>query len=159
VDRYQKVIYNVAIRISGDYDDAEDITQSVFIKVWEKLDTYKPKFKFYSWIYRMAINESLNHIKKRKQQEELDPGMLSEQHTPDQAYAESELSRQIEDALMEVDTHYRMVLVLRHFQNCSYREMAYILNIPEKTVKSRLFTARHILKELLLKKGMMANEY
>lgn len=153
VDKYQKVIFNVAYRMINNYDDAEDITQSVFIKVYEKLNIFNPKFKFFSWLYRMAVNESLNYLNQKKRTEILNAdSIVSKEKTPEEIYTELELSEKIQDALMELDPDHRILIVLRHFQDCSYKEMSYILDIPEKTVKSRLFTARQLLKTVLIGK-------
>jgi RNA polymerase sigma-70 factor (ECF subfamily) len=158
VDRYQKVVFNVAYRMVGDFDAAEDITQSVFVKGFEKMTSYNPKFKFFSWLYRIAINESLNHIKQQKRMEALNPNIVSKEKSPEQQYGETEISRKVEEALMGLDPKYRIVLVLRHFRDCSYQEMSQVLQIPEKTVKSRLFTARQLLRSLLVERGILGNE-
>jgi len=66
IDKYQKKIFNIVYRMTGNDDDAEDITQSVFIKVYEKLSSFNPKYKFFSWLYRIALNESLNLMNQKK---------------------------------------------------------------------------------------------
>ena len=71
IDRYQRQMFNIAYGMTHNYEDAQDITQSVFIKVYEKLRLYKTKYKFFSWLYRITVNETLNFIKKNKQTEEL----------------------------------------------------------------------------------------
>lgn len=154
VDKYQKPIFNVALRMLNNHEDARDVTQSVFVKAFEKLDTYSPKYKFFSWIYRMVINDSINFINKRKRLDELDPKMIAPEKGPEQEYHEIELSERIQDALMQLQIDYRAVIVLRHFEDLSYREIAFVLDLPEKTVKSRLFTSRQMLKDILLTKGI-----
>jgi RNA polymerase sigma-70 factor (ECF subfamily) len=158
VDRYQKVVFNVAYRMVADYDAAEDITQSVFVKGFEKMKSFNPKFKFFSWLYRIAVNETLNYINQRKRLQELGPDIVSNRKSPEQEYREAELSRKMEEALMELEPKYRIVLVLKHFRECSYRQMSYALRIPEKTVKSRLFTARQLLRVILVEKGIVQDE-
>ena len=158
VDRYQKVVFNVAYRMLNDYDAAEDITQSVFIKGFEKMRSFDPKYKFFSWLYRIAVNETLNYINKNKRFEGLSPNMLSDRKSPEREYREAELGRKMEEALMELDAKYRIVLVLKHFRGCSYKEMSVALEIPEKKVKSRLFTARQMLRLVLAKRGIVGNE-
>ncbi len=158
VDRYQKVVFNVAYRMLNDYDAAEDITQSVFIKGFEKMRSFNPKYKFFSWLYRIAVNETLNYINQRKHLEELGPNMVSPRKSPERAYQEAELSRNVQTALMELEPKYRMVLVLRHFRECSYKEMSAALEIPEKKVKSRLFMARQLLRLVLVERGIVENE-
>jgi RNA polymerase sigma-70 factor (ECF subfamily) len=157
VDRYQKVVFNVAYRMTNDYDTADDITQSVFIKVFEKMGAYDPKFKFFSWLYRIAVNESLNHVKRAKRMTELSPDLKARQKTPEQQYSDVEIRGKVETALMQLDPIYRIVIILKHFRDCSYKEISDILKIPEKTVKSRLFTARQLIKAVLVEQGIVGN--
>lgn len=156
VERYQKPIFNAALRMVTDFDDAQDITQTVFVKAYEKLNTFKPKYKFFSWIYRMAVNESINFLNKKRRHENLDMNLSTKDRSPDQHVATAELERVIGVALMSLSVEYRAVIVLRHFENFSYRDISYILNTPEKTVKSRLYLARQQLREILLKRGIEA---
>ncbi len=154
VDKYQKPIFNAALRICNDFDSAEDISQAAFVKAFEKLESYNQKYKFFSWIYRIVINEALNFLYQRKNLLELDENIISKQETPDQVFEQTELSEKIRDALMHIEPDYRILIELRHFQNCSYNEIGYIMNIPEKTVKSRLYTARQALGKILIKTGI-----
>jgi RNA polymerase sigma-70 factor (ECF subfamily) len=158
VDRYQKVVFNVAYRMVNDYDTAEDITQSVFVKGFEKMNTFNPKYRFFSWLYRITVNETLNYIKRMKRLEELSPNIESTAKSPEREYHERELGSKIQSALMELDPKYRIVLVLKHFRECSYKEMSETLEIPEKKVKSRLFTARQLLRPVLVKRGIVEDE-
>ncbi len=153
VDRYQKAIFNVAYRTTRNYDDSEDITQTVFIKAFENLRSFNPSYKFFSWLYRIAVNESINYVNQRKQVQSINEEFVSQDKTADEKSHENEISKTIQNALLEMDINYRVVIILRHFQDFSYKEMGYILDIPEKTVKSRLFTARQLLKDILQKKG------
>jgi RNA polymerase sigma-70 factor (ECF subfamily) len=154
VDKYQKPIFNVALRMCNDFDSAEDISQAAFVKAYNNLKSFNPRYKFFSWIYRIVINESLNFINQRKNLQELDEDMISIEKTPDQKLEESELSGKIRDALMKIESNYRILIELRHFQNCSYTEIGHILDIPEKKVKSRLYTARQVLGKILIKIGI-----
>jgi RNA polymerase sigma-70 factor (ECF subfamily) len=154
VDRYQKILFNVAYRMTGDYDDARDITQTAFLKIYENLPSFNPQFKFYSWIYRIAINESLNWIKKKRPQETPDVNLVAPGNRPDQDYEEDQTSRTIQTLLQNLSPDYRTVLVLRHFMDLSYRDMSQALHVPEKTIKSRLFTARRLLGDLLRERGI-----
>jgi RNA polymerase sigma-70 factor (ECF subfamily) len=158
VDRYQKVIFNLAYRMVNDYDSADDITQAVFVKGYEKMKSYNPQFKFFSWLYRIAVNETLNYIKQRKRLQELSPDMVSTGRSPDQEYRRAELGRKVEEALMDLEPKYRITLVLKHFRECSYKDMSHALQIPEKTIKSRLFTARQLLRAALIKRGIVGDE-
>ena len=158
VERYQKQVFNAAYRLVDDSDQAQDISQSVFLKVYENLGTYDAGFKFYSWIYRITLNEALNALNKRRSFVTLDT--VAEVHPshrtgPDEAFERNELGGQIQRALMNLKTEHRTVIVLKHFLDCSYADMAQITGIPEKTVKSRLFTARRLLKESLVQRGVV----
>ena len=159
VDRYQRAIFNVAYRMVNDYEDAMDITQSAFIKAYENLDKYDPSHKFFSWLYRIAINESLNHVSRRKRQTRLayEPGDSlrydGQVHSPADPVEESETDAMLQGALVQLKFDYRLVVILRHFLSLSYREIGEIIDVPEKTVKSRLFTGRQMLKEILVGQG------
>jgi RNA polymerase sigma-70 factor (ECF subfamily) len=152
VVRYQRPIYNAAFWVLRRPEDASDITQIVFLRVAERLDEYDPRYKFFSWIYRIAVNESLNLLRRNGREEALDdevdlPG--AESSDPAWKVGEAESSRRIQGALMSMATNDRMVLTLRHFSELSYEEIGQILDLDEKTVKSRLFEARRRLAGLL----------
>ena len=155
VVRYQGPIYNAVLRMVRDRDDASDLTQNAFLKAYQQLSRFDPQYKFFSWLYRIAINESLNFVKRSARQEPLDGDGVAGTADPERSMVSAEIGRHVQDALMKVSPDYRAVLVLRHFHDCSYEDMASILGIPEKTVKSRLFSARRQLKELLAAKGML----
>ena len=155
VRRYQKPIYNAAYRMLGNPDDAADITQIAFLKVFENLERYNPKFKLFSWIYRITINESINLLKRRGHQEPLDDNQPSELRDPAALVEVGRLCDCVQGVLMELQEEYRAVIVLRHFTECSYHEIGEILQIPDKTVKSRLYTARQIMKDKIKAQGLI----
>ncbi len=150
VDKYYKVLFNGALRMVNDREDARDIAQNTFLKAYAKLHTFKLDQKFFSWIYRIMFHESLNLLNRRKPCVELDPAMAEPSSNPEETCAENELSGAISGALQRLSHDYRLVVVLRHFLGLSYDEMSEILDIPEKTVKSRLYTARRQLSVLLV---------
>ena len=152
VARYQKVLYNVALRLLGDREDARDVTQSAFAKAYEKLHTYDPSYRFFSWIYRIALNESLNLKHRRPIMTPLDERLATRDTPFDQAFAH-EMSERIQAALLKLPPENREVVVLRHFGELCYADIAAALGVPEKTVKSRLYTARQRLAEILLSLG------
>lgn len=145
VDRYQQRLFNVALRMLGNMQDAEDVTQTVFQNVFLKLDTYDPKYRFFSWIYRMTVNESLNALKRRKPVVTL-ADELGIAAPEDGADRKTEAEIRVGMALRALKPDDRAVVVLRHFASFSYREIAQVLEIPVQTVKSRLFTARERLR-------------
>ncbi len=158
VEKYYKIIFRLSQKILRDYDNAEEITQAVFVKAYENLNTYNPKFKFFSWLYRITINETLNFSKKNNCTKEIDENITSEDDNPDEIYNQTELGEKIQEALMELDMLYRIPVVLKHFLNYSYKELSDLLDIPEKTVKSRLFTGRQLLKDILIKKNVLQDD-
>lgn len=148
VAKYEKVLFSVALRMVGNYEDARDITQTTFVKAYEKLASYDPAHRFFSWIYRIMMNESLNLLERRRPHQPLDPSLAAPDDPQEEAQLR-ELGQQVQAALMELTPDYREVLVLRHFAELSYGEMASLLGIAEKTVKSRLYTGRQRLAERL----------
>jgi len=153
VEKYRGVIFNIIFKMLNDYEGAQDVTQGVFVKAFEKLGTYDRRYKFFSWLYRIAINESLNFLKGRKSGASLHEVEELSGTSPYEAYEKEEKSKHVESALMDLDPQYRVLILLRYFQNLSYSEISDIVEIPEKTVKSRLFTARLQLRDILTRKG------
>jgi RNA polymerase sigma-70 factor (ECF subfamily) len=156
VNRYERTVFNSAYRIVGDRDDAADITQTTFVKVFEKIDTFKPSFKFFSWLYRISVNEAYNHQKRRMQAATVELEPPASQPGPYEDLRQSERCEHLERALEEMTYDYRIVIVLKHLMLLSYREISEILNVPEKTVKSRLFSARQVLHRQLVEQGYQA---
>jgi RNA polymerase sigma-70 factor (ECF subfamily) len=149
VERYQRVLFGVAYRLLGDYEEARDATQNAFVKAFERLETFDPSRKFFSWLYRIAVNECLNILRARRPHEELETEIQVEAGLFEAAEA-SELRDRIQAALLKLSEDYRQVVVLRHFADLSYEEIGAIVGVPVKTVKSRLFTARQRLADLLV---------
>lgn len=148
VARYQKPLFNVALRMVKDREDARDITQTAFVKAYEKLGTFDPSYRFFSWIYRIAVNECLNFVARRRPEGPLPPDLPSTDD-PERSAQAGELAARIQRALMTLSPDYRLAVVLRHFLGLSYGEMSAVLLIPEKTVRSRLHTARQRLADTL----------
>ncbi len=157
VEKYQKTVYNIAFRMTASFDDAEDITQTVFIKIYEQLDKFNPKFKFFSWLYRIALNESLNARKHKKRFAELDDAHLFANSTDDD-YNTRETNERLQEALLLISAEHRLLIVLKHFEGLSYQEIAFCLDLSDKKVKSRLYDARQMLKNVLMTRGMLHND-
>jgi RNA polymerase sigma-70 factor (ECF subfamily) len=151
--RYQKPVFNVALRMLRNRQDAMDVAQTTFLKAFEHLGDYDPAFRFYSWVYRIAINESLNALAQRKPREQLDANAPDERPGPDRAAEDEQALHAIEGALMHISPDLRAVVVLRHITQLSYQDIAVALDVPEKTVKSRLHSARERLREDLRRCG------
>jgi RNA polymerase sigma-70 factor (ECF subfamily) len=150
VRRYERALFSVAYRLLGNYEDARDATQNAFLRAYEGLDTYDPNRRFFSWIYRIAVNECLNARRARRPGEPLsDQIEASPADGPLQNVEAMERSELIDSALVRLSEEHRLVVVLRHFADLSYTEISEATGVPEKTVKSRLFEARQRLGELL----------
>ncbi len=153
VVRYQKPVFNAALRLLRDPEDARDVAQTTFLKAFEHLADYDPSFKLYSWIYRIAVNEALNALGSRKSFQGMSGEEADETPGPEQRVEGEQMSRAIEEGLMRINPELRTVIVLRHFMHLSYRDIGDILLLPEKTVKSRLYSARQLLRERVLQHG------
>jgi RNA polymerase sigma-70 factor (ECF subfamily) len=149
VQEYQSVLFTVAYRMLGDYEDARDATQNAFIKVFQKLETFDPQHRFFSWIYRILVNECLNARRGRPMEVVSGEREASASSRPDEPLEAAERRKLVRHAVLALPLEYREVIVLRHFGGLSYDEMAEALQIPVRTVKSRLYTARQRLMEAL----------
>ncbi len=147
--KYEKPVFNAAYRMLNSHDDARDVTQTVFLKVFENLDKFDPQRRFFSWIYRITLNESINWLGKANRLEPLAFEAADEGKGPEQEVDSERVAAGVQSALMMIKTDYRTVVILKHFLGCSYVEISEILDIPEKRVKSRLYTARQQLKDAL----------
>jgi len=150
VGRYEKPVYNVALRMVGNREDARDVAQTAFLKAFQGLATYDPQYKFSSWIFRITVNEALRLLEKRRPTEPVDDTWETPDRGPSEVFSGAEATRVVQAALLELPPDQRAVIVLRHFLGCSYGEIAGVVGAPEKTVKSRLFSARERLRELLV---------
>jgi RNA polymerase sigma-70 factor (ECF subfamily) len=155
VVRYQKPVFNAALRLLRNPEDAKDVAQTTFLKAFGHLADYDPSYKFYSWIYRIAVNEALNALGSRKSFEKISGEEADEAPGPDRLVEGEQLSQTITEALMDIKPDLRTVIVLRHILHLSYQDMSDVLQLPEKTVKSRLYGARQILRDRLLQCGAL----
>ncbi len=150
--RYQRPVYNAAFGVLRNAADAEDVAQTVFLRLAERAEDYDPSYKLFSWIYRMAVNESLNALRRSGREEALDEDADfadDEAADPRQRFEDDQRSRRLRWALMKMSVADRTVLTLRHFSELSYAEIGGVLQVDEKTVKSRLFEARQRLRAML----------
>ncbi len=152
MNRYHRSVFNVALRMLGNVQDAEDVTQTTFGNAFFALDSYDPRYRFFSWIYRMTVNESLNTIKRRRNVVSLD-GSFDVPAPSGVSQGAVAAEERIGSALLELKPDDRAVVVLRHFVSFSYEEISDVLGVPVKTVKSRLFTARERMRQSLISAG------
>lgn len=164
VRRYQRPIASYVYRMVGDYDAALDLTQEVFIKVYNSLARYRPEFKFSTWIYKIAHNAAIDHLRRHSVREQHlvagdetgRPGVVVESRrlTPEQESEREERRSEIESVVQTLSPAYRELIVLRHSHDLSYDEIAEVTGLPLGTVKNRLFRAREAMRELLVPRGI-----
>lgn len=154
VDRYEKQLYNVTYRITGSLDDAMDATQTAFLSAYQKLEQFDPRYRFFSWLYRIAVNEAIDIVKGRREHSLPDPLPDPSAPGPERRYEAAEKALGVQEAILDLTENQRVVIVLRHYLGLTYKEMAEAIGIPAKTVKSRLYSARQRLQSLLLEAGI-----
>lgn len=135
--------------MTGNREDAKDITQAAFVKAFENLASFDTGQRFFSWLYRIAINESLNRVRVSGRQEGLSAELPSNEDDPETAFRRNRTREAVQRAVLKLSPDQRAVILLRHFNDMSYEEIGVVLGIPVKTVKSRLYSARQILAGLL----------
>jgi len=151
--RYEKQVLSLAYRIVHNAEDARDVAQGVFVKAFSRLASYDPQYRFFSWLYRIAVNESLNFVEKRDRR--MDPAVSSPSGAtsdPEDLFEIGEMNTRIHRAMEELNAAQRALLALS-VDGLSYKEIGDMLGLPEKKVKSRLFEARHRLREILVRDG------
>jgi RNA polymerase sigma-70 factor (ECF subfamily) len=155
VDRYQTRIYNLALRVTGNTEDAMDATQEAFLKVFENLARFDPRHRFFSWIYRIGLNASLDRVQGRSRWADREEWEVAESGPgPERQIFAREVAQALQATLLELPAEQRTTVILRHFHGLSYDEMAEVIGIPAKTVKSRLYAARQQLRRSLAKRGL-----
>jgi len=164
VRRYQRPIAAYVYRMVGDYDSALDLTQEVFIKVYNSLNRYRSEFKFSTWIYKIAHNAAIDHLRRHAVREQTLSGSVegerrevtieSKRLTPEQESERKERRMEIESVVQLLQPAYRELIVLRHSHDLSYDEIAEVTGLPLGTVKNRLFRAREAMRDLLVQRGI-----
>lgn len=160
IAQYEKKVYNLAYRLTGNHEDASDVAQEAFIRVYNSLPEFRGDSSFATWLYRIVNNVGMDELRKRKRQRvtslddtvTVEDGEMTRQladHAdgPEQALERVETQRAVQESISALDEEYRMVVVMCDLQGYSYNEIAETLGINLGTVKSRLHRARQALKE------------
>jgi RNA polymerase sigma-70 factor (ECF subfamily) len=150
VRRYQGPVFNLALRITGDADDAMDVTQATFLKAYDRLDRFDPSRRFFSWLYRIGVHEALNFRAQRSRRAgvPLDFEVGSAVDDPERELERKQGDALVAAALRRLRPNERALIALRHFQGLGYDEISETLELTTSQVKSRLFDARRRLREL-----------
>ena len=164
VRRYQRPIAAYVYRMVGDYDAALDLTQEVFIKVYASLARYRSEYKFSTWIYKIAHNAAVDHLRrhstreqsliKQTDGEQYDLPIESKRLSPEQESEKAERRAEIEAVVRQLPAAYRELIVLRHSHDMSYDEIAEVMGLPLGTVKNRLFRAREVMRQQFVQRGI-----
>lgn len=158
VSRYQNYIFSIGKRFFWNNDDASDFTQEVFIKAYQKLDTFKRKTPFRYWLMRIAYNHGINSIKKNKESSDIDDEVIPAlAPTPGDSLETEEIKRLLNNAVGELPEKYRICVDLFFFMGLGYNEISNITDIPVNTIKSNVFRAKKILRDNL--SGTMAEAF
>jgi RNA polymerase sigma-70 factor (ECF subfamily) len=165
VRRYERPVFSLIYRVVRDRDTSEDLAQDTFVKVLNHIDRYRPEFKFSSWLFKIANNVAIDHLRRRTvdtvslegsryatttdQMEATSVRVAASQESPLEELESRELGSAIERAIAGLRPEYRACILLRHVEDRSYEEIAAMLDIPLGTVKTYIHRARHELREAL----------
>ncbi|SDH75821.1 RNA polymerase, sigma subunit, SigW [Aneurinibacillus thermoaerophilus] len=161
VDLYKDKIYHVSYRMLGNRQEAEDVAQETFLRVYANLDSYDPKYKFSTWIYRIASNLSIDVIRKRKKNLSIDAEITGADGVdwhdrladtskgPEEEVLTDELQEEVQGAIMGLSPKYRVVMLLRYIENLSLQEISEVVQLPVSTIKTRIHRGREALRKKL----------
>jgi len=165
VRRYERPVFSVLMRVVRRPEDAEDLAQETFVRVYRALDRYDPSRPFTAWLFTIASRLAIDHLRRKRlptfSLSQADPGS-SEERTidvedpglqPDEATSHREEEAQTQSLIDSLPEHYRIVVLLRHQQDLSYEEIAEALQLPLGTVKARIHRARALLKARIEERG------
>jgi RNA polymerase sigma-70 factor (ECF subfamily) len=161
VEKYERAVFTICLRMVRNRDEATDLSQEAFIKTFSSLDRYNPAYAFSSWLFKITSNLCIDYLRKRRistfamdEPVESEKGEFTRQYmapdpTPDETFSRNEKMQKLEAGIAALPEHYRIMLVLRHQEDLSYEEIAESLAIPLGTVKARIHRAREMLRGIL----------
>lgn len=162
VEKYKRMVHRLALQITKNHEDANDVMQETFIKVYQSIHTFRQEAAFETWIYRIAVNEALNFVKRRErrresplsttEESEYDPSVKQKAemaNDPQISAEKTELRHWVTKAVNSLSLKHRLVVILHELEGLTHSEIASILNCSEGTVRSRLHYARKELRSLL----------
>ena len=159
--RYRGAIYNLCYRMTRNAEDARDLAQEVFIKVFSLLDRFDENYAFSSWLFRIATNHCIDHLRRNRLRflsldgatgqdgEEYELQLPDAGPGPDVVLQRKQVLERLDEVINELPPHYKAITLLRHDQQLSYEEIAEVLSLPLGTVKARIHRARQQIQRLL----------
>ena len=172
ITAYERIVYNIAYRMFNNEEDAKDMAQEVFIKVYRNLDKFDEEAKFSTWLHRITVNTCIDEIRKRKGKEtssinelmELDDGEVGKQYasdeaTPEEKVVSKEKIKDLESAIESLCEKHKTLIILRDIQGLSYEEITRITGSNLGTVKSRISRARLNLRNIIMKNEELYSEF
>ena len=151
-DRYREAIHRLFVQRTGDTDDADDLLQETFVKVYVNLHRYRAEYTFGQWLYTIARNTFIDYVRRRQDDLPIDERFTapaSSAPTPEESVINSQQQKQIEHCLGELAPRYRQLIRMRFFEEYSYEEIAAKLSLPLGTVKTRIHRAREQMCRLI----------
>lgn len=165
LELFRRPVFSLVYRMIGDREQAEDLAQESFVKAFNNLDSYNPNYRFSSWLFKIANNHAIDHLRRARlatvsihgsphaanaeREEETRIVLESQDESPEQEMLALELGSEIEEAIAQLRSDYRTAVILRHIENRPYEEIAEIMEVPIGTVKTFLHRARAELREAL----------
>lgn len=151
IDRYSRTVYNLAFNFCGSSDDANDLTQDIFIKIYKNIDKFDENLNISSWIMRISKNHCIDYWRKNKKNNfriDLEDNLVKDEHSPEENLIKSGDLNKLREKMLQLKPDARSLLILRDIQDHSYQEIADSLEIPLGTVKSKINRARIQLARL-----------
>lgn len=165
IDIYKNKVFALAYKFTNDYDEAQDLSQEIFIKIFNNISKFRFQCSLSTWIYKTATNKCIDHTRKKKVQisslnedfsheDSLDIKLNSRKSTPEEIVISDEEQREVHKIIYKLPDNYKTVIIMYHFNEMSYKEISKALEISQKTVETRLYRARRLLKDELLKRSL-----
>ena len=172
IEAYQKKIFNLAYRMTGNFDDAGDMAQEALVRIFKSIANFREQSSFSTWVYRITTNVCLDELRKKKNKKvysldeeihaedgEIQRQIMSDDPLPDEIAEKEELKRIVNSAINSLPEEQKIVITLRDLQGLSYDEISEVLDCPVGTVKSRINRARQALKNVLMNKRELLYEH